>query len=80
MTTPRKLVSARTHWAEFCKAHPELGMTGSSHSWIWFSRTHAERLYASGAMFKSSSRRLLLDPAIFDPLAYAMLTGQEAKQ
>lgn len=70
---------ARKAWKQFCEANPGLGLSGSANSFIWFSRTHGDRMIEAGVMRRAISRKLLIDVSRFGQVAFEYMTGGVAK-
>lgn len=70
-------IPARKAWANFCKRNPGFGLNGGSGSYVWFVRSHADKL--PDVLKKTINRRWLADAENFDGAVFKLLTGEVAK-
>lgn len=77
-TEVKRYRAAKAHWADFCETYPELGLSGSYSSWVWFARRFSARMLDAGALTRGPNKTLLTDPDRFNTAAYALLTRQAA--
>lgn len=62
-------------WKSFAQTHPEFGVRGTDNSWIYFQRTHAQKLIEADVIRRIAYRgRMLADTSRFEVATFNLLT------
>lgn len=74
-TQTRRWVPASEAWKSFAKNHPEFGCRPTENSWIYFQRTHADKLIEADVIRRIAyRRRMLADTEKFEEATFNLLT------
>lgn len=68
-------IPANEAWKNFAESHPEFGCRPTENSWIYFQRTHAQRLIDADVIRRVAyRRRMLADTSRFNQATFNLLT------
>lgn len=71
----KRWIPANEAWKRFANTHPEFGCRPTENSWIYFQRTHAQRLIDADVIRRVAyRRRMLADTARFEQATFNLLT------
>ena len=74
-----KWIQAKPAFESACKAMPQLGISGSAGSWIWFGRMVMPILEKKGVAKRVPGRRYLVDSTVFDKAMFDVVINGEYK-
>jgi len=74
-TKPNDWIPADEAWKSFATNHPEFGVKPTQNSWVYFQRTHAEKLVEADVIRRIAYRgRMLADTTRFEAATFNLLT------
>lgn len=75
-----KWVPAKPAFEAFCAKYPQLNLTGSSGSWIWFGRMVLPHLEDSGVATRIPGRKYLVDSTRFESELFNLIVSGDYRR